>query len=41
MKGDLQAGFDKGGRSMIRTLNGDRIYFTAPDGSDSSCRAAA
>jgi malate synthase len=33
MKGDLQAAFDKGGRSMIRTLNDDRIY-TAPDGSE-------
>jgi malate synthase len=33
MKGDLQAGFDKGGRSMVRTLNEDRIY-TAPDGGE-------
>jgi malate synthase len=33
MKGDLQAGFDKGGRSMIRTLNEDLTY-TAPDGSE-------
>ena len=33
MKGDLQAGFDKGGRSMVRTLNNDRIY-AAPDGSE-------
>jgi malate synthase len=33
MKGDLQAGFDKGGRSMIRTLNDDRIY-AAPDGAE-------
>ncbi|QTC92767.1 malate synthase G [Brevundimonas goettingensis] len=33
MKGDLQAGFDKGGRSMVRTLNTDRTY-TAPNGSE-------
>jgi malate synthase len=33
MKGNLQAEFAKGGRSMVRTLNEDRRY-TAPDGSD-------
>ncbi|HEY0105810.1 MAG TPA: malate synthase G, partial [Rhizomicrobium sp.] len=31
MRGDLEAGFDKGGRAMTRKLNPDRS-FTAPDG---------
>jgi malate synthase len=32
MRGDLEARFDKGGREMTRTLDGDRDY-QAPDGS--------
>ena len=33
MKGDLEETFEKGGQSMTRRLNPDRIY-TAPDGSE-------
>ncbi|MEA3016655.1 MAG: malate synthase [Sphingomonadales bacterium] len=32
MRGDLEASFDKGGRSMTRSLEDDRVY-EAPDGS--------
>ena len=32
MKGDLTASFDKSGRTMVRTLEQDRVY-AAPDGS--------
>ena len=31
MKGDLEASFDKGGRTQVRTLNPDRVY-AAPGG---------
>lgn len=33
MRGDLEARFDKGGRSMTRSLQKDRVY-EAPDGSE-------
>jgi len=33
MKGDLEASFDKGGRTLMRALEPDRRYF-APDGSE-------
>jgi malate synthase len=33
MRGDLEASFDKGGRAITRSLEGDRVY-QAPDGSE-------
>ncbi|MCC0070104.1 MAG: malate synthase G [Rhodobacteraceae bacterium] len=40
MKGDLQDTFEKGGRTMTRRLNPDRVY-SAPDGSQISVKGRA
>ena len=37
MKGDLEETFEKGGKSMTRRMNPDRVY-TAPDGSEMSLK---
>jgi len=37
MKGDLQESFEKGGKSMTRSMNPDRVY-TAPEGGEMSVK---